>query len=172
MAEIEEKFELAKEQLDLEAMNTRAIVLLQNCLQDLKSNKMESIYPVLQTIMNNTAGHLYGNGARITLNDDGFPETLMRRGRPAIKFAWESYGTREQLNLLYRLALIRVIADEGDSSLCFALDDPLVNSDRVRREKILSHLTGLISNRNHQALVFSCHVEHYAAGHIDNHIEL
>ena len=74
---------------------------------------MESIYPVLQTIINQVAGHLYGNGAKIILNTDGFPESLVRPGRSEIQFEWESYGTREQLNLLYRLALIRIISDDS-----------------------------------------------------------
>ena len=137
---------------------------------------MESIYPVLQTIINQVAGHLYGNGAKIILNKDGFPESLVRPGRSEIQFEWESYGTREQLNLLYRLALIRIISDEEETSLCFALDDPLVNSDKLRRQKILNHLNGLISKGEHQVLVFTCHAEDYTtgkvAGTVDNHIEL
>jgi DNA repair protein SbcC/Rad50 len=175
-AEAEEKLELAKDELELEVLKTKAIVLLQQSLENLKEDKMESIYPVLQTIINQVAGHLYGNGAKIILNKDGFPHSLVRTGRSKIKFEWESYGTREQLNLLYRLALIRIISDEEETSLCFALDDPLVNSDRLRREKILSHLNGLISKGEHQVLVFTCHAEDYTtgstAGTVDHHIKL
>ena len=175
-AEAEEKLELAKAELELEVLKTKAIVLLQQSLENLKEDKMESIYPVLQTIINQVAGHLYGNGAKIILNKDGFPQSLVRTGRSKIKFEWESYGTREQLNLLYRLALIRIISDEEETSLCFALDDPLVNSDRLRREKILSHLNGLISKGEHQVLVFTCHAEDYTtgstAGTVDHHIKL
>ena len=175
-AEAEEKLELAKDELELEVLKTKAIVLLQQSLENLKEDKMESIYPVLQTIINQVAGHLYGNGAKIILNKDGFPQSLVRTGRSKIKFEWESYGTREQLNLLYRLALIRIISDEEETSLCFALDDPLVNSDKLRREKIISHLNGLISKGEHQVLVFTCHAEDYttgsAAGTVDHHIKL
>lgn len=175
-AENKEKLELAVNDLEEEALKTKAIVLLQQSLETLKEDKMESIYPVLQTIINQVAVNLYGNGAKIILNKDGFPESLVRPGRSEINFEWESYGTREQLNLLYRLALIRIISDEEETSLCFALDDPLVNSDKLRREKILNHLNGLISKGEHQVLVFTCHAEDYttgkAAGTVDNHIEL
>ena len=175
-AEAKEKLELAENDLEDEVLKTKAIVLLQKSLETLKEDKMESIYPVLQTIINQVAGHLYGNGAKIILNKDGFPESLVRPGRSEIQFEWESYGTREQLNLLYRLALIRIISDEEETSLCFALDDPLVNSDKLRRQKILNHLNGLISKGEHQVLVFTCHAEDYktgkAAGTVDNHIEL
>jgi DNA repair protein SbcC/Rad50 len=175
-AEAKEKLELAENDLEDEVLKTKAIVLLQKSLETLKEDKMESIYPVLQTIINQVAGHLYGNGAKIMLNKDGFPESLVRPGRSEIQFEWESYGTREQLNLLYRLALIRIISDEEETSLCFALDDPLVNSDKLRRGKILNHLNGLISKGEHQVLVFTCHAEDYttgkAAGTVDNHIEL
>ena len=175
-AEAKEKLELAENDLEDEVLKTKAIVLLQKSLETLKEDKMESIYPVLQTIINQVAGHLYGNGAKIILNKDGFPESLVRPGRSEIQFEWESYGTREQLNLLYRLALIRIISDEEETSLCFALDDPLVNSDKLRRGKILNHLNGLISKGEHQVLVFTCHAEDYttgkAAGTVDNHIEL
>ena len=175
-AEAKEKLELAENELEDEVLKTKAIVLLQKSLETLKEDKMESIYPVLQTIINQVAVHLYGNGAKIILNKDGFPESLVRPGRSEIQFEWESYGTREQLNLLYRLALIRIISDEEETSLCFALDDPLVNSDKLRRGKILNHLNGLISKGEHQVLVFTCHAEDYttgkAAGTVDNHIEL
>ena len=174
-AETEEKLELAIGDLEDEVIKTKAIVLLQQSLKNLKEDQMESIYPMLQTIINQVAANLYGNGAKIILNKDGFPQSLVRTGRSEIKFEWESYGTREQLNLLYRLALIRIISDEKNTSLCFALDDPLVNSDKIRREKILNHLNGLISKGEHQVLVFTCHAEDYttgkSAGTVDNHIE-
>jgi len=175
-AETKEKLELALDKLEEEVIKTKAIVLLQQSLENLKKDQMESIYPVLQTIINQVAGNLYGNGAKIILNKDGFPQSLIRTGRSEIQFKWESYGTREQLNLLYRLALIRIISDDKNTSLCFALDDPLVNSDKIRREKILNHLNGLISKGEHQVLVFTCHAEDYTtgntAGTVDNHIEL
>ena len=175
-AETEERLELAIGKLEDEVIKTKAIVLLQRSLENLKKYQMESIYPVLQTILNQVAGNLYGNGAKIILNKDGFPQSLVRTGRPEIKFEWESYGTREQLNLIYRLALIRIISDEKNIPLCFALDDPLVNSDKLRRQKIQNHLNGLISKGGHQVLVFTCHAEDYttgnAAGTVDNHIKL
>ena len=175
-AETEENLELAIGKLEDEVIKTKAIVLLQQSLENLKKDQMESIYPMLQTIINQVAVNLYGNGAKIILNKDGFPQSLVRTGRSEINFEWESYGTREQLNLLYRLALIRIISDEKNTCLCFALDDPLVNSDKLRREKILNHLNGLISKGEHQVLVFTCHAEDYttgkAAGTVDNHIEL
>jgi len=171
-AETKEKLEFAVGELNLEILNTKALLLLQRSLKSLETDKMESIYPMLQTIVNNAASNLYGRGAKIILNKDGFPESLVRNGRSEINFKWESYGTREQLNLLYRLALIRIIAEKEGRSLCFALDDPLVNSDKLRRDKILNHLTGLISSGEHQVLVFTCHAEDYSAGHVDNQIKL
>ena len=74
-AEAKEKLELAENDLEDEVLKTKAIVLLQKSLEALKEDKMESIYPVLQTIINQVAGHLYGNGAKIILNKDGFPES-------------------------------------------------------------------------------------------------
>ena len=85
-AEAKEKLELAENDLEDEVLKTKAIVLLQKSLETLKEDKMESIYPVLQTIINQVAGHLYGNGAKIILNKDGFPESLVRPGRSEIKF--------------------------------------------------------------------------------------
>jgi len=41
-----------------------------------------------------------------------------------------------------------------------------------RRDKILNHLTGLISSGEYQVLVFTCHAEDYSAGHVDNQIKL
>ena len=172
LVDFKDQLEVAKEDLNAELIETKAILLLLNIIKTLSEDKMASIYPILQQIMDNIADSLYGSGAKVTLNENGFPKSLQRYGRDNIQFAWESYGTREQLNLIYRLAMLRIVSDEEDTRICFALDDPFVNTDKIRRGKLLNHLTGLVSRGNHQALIFTCHQEQFGLGHIDHHIEM
>jgi uncharacterized protein YhaN len=70
-----------------------------------------------------------------------------------------SRGTREQLFLALRLALVRSYARRG-VELPLALDDVLVNFD-ARRTRAAARLLRDYANEGQQLLVFTCH-EHVA----------
>jgi len=69
-----------------------------------------------------------------------------------------SFGTREQLMLSVRLALARLLAQDGERQ-CVILDDPLVNADRARQRAALRILEEAASEA--QILVFTCHPTAY-----------
>ncbi|MEX2357485.1 MAG: AAA family ATPase [Pirellulaceae bacterium] len=71
-----------------------------------------------------------------------------------------SEGTREQVFLSVRLALIRMFARQG-RVLPVILDDVLVNFD-AKRSLATAHLLLEFAAEGHQLLVFTCH-EHIAA---------
>ncbi|HEY7954819.1 MAG TPA: AAA family ATPase [Polyangia bacterium] len=68
-----------------------------------------------------------------------------------------SYGTRDQLALLVRLALGELVA--GSEPLPAVLDDPLVHADRARHRRLLQLLEE--SARTLQLIILTCRPEDY-----------
>jgi hypothetical protein len=69
-----------------------------------------------------------------------------------------SGGTQEQLGLLYRLALGRLLA--GADRLAVVLDDPLGETDPARQARLLDLLVQ--ESERLQILILTCHPERYA----------
>jgi len=72
----------------------------------------------------------------------------------------ESYGTREQLAMLVRLAFASLLAQEQPLSL--VLDDPLAHSDVQRHEAFLRVLEQAVREQpNLHVLILTCHPERF-----------
>lgn len=69
-----------------------------------------------------------------------------------------SIGTREQLAILLRLAYADILAVKG-ASVPVILDDALVNSDDLRREKMKQILHR--ASKKHQIILLTCHGNDY-----------
>ena len=80
-----------------------------------------------------------------------------------------SRGTREQVYLSLRLALVAAYARRG-VLLPLVLDDVLVNFDKQRAEAAAKVL-GAFSESGHQILVFTCH-EHIMRIFQQSHVEI
>jgi DNA repair exonuclease SbcCD ATPase subunit len=83
----------------------------------------------------------------------------VRRKDQAPEIGELSFGTREQILLLTRLALGEVLAAEERELV--VLDDAMVNTDAGRRRALLGRLREAAERL--QILVITCHPEHYAA---------
>ncbi|CAB3694271.1 AAA family ATPase [Paraburkholderia rhynchosiae] len=91
----------------------------------------------------------------IALGDDLSPATLDRYGRADTLDAL-SFGTREQLGILTRLAYADLLKASGRPTLLM-LDDAAVHTDAGRRDAIKRALIDAATR--HQILVFTCHPE-------------
>jgi len=91
----------------------------------------------------------------LALGDDLSPATLDRYGRADTLEAL-SFGTREQLGILTRLAYADLLKAAGRPTLLM-LDDAAVHTDAARRDAIKRAL--LDAATRHQILVFTCHPE-------------
>ncbi|MGY6254967.1 AAA family ATPase [Paraburkholderia caledonica] len=91
----------------------------------------------------------------IALGDDLSPATLDRFGRADTLEAL-SFGTREQLGILTRLAYADLLKASGRPTLLM-LDDAAVHTDAARRDAIKRALIDAATR--HQILVFTCHPE-------------
>ncbi|HZZ13072.1 MAG TPA: AAA family ATPase [Paraburkholderia sp.] len=91
----------------------------------------------------------------LALGDDLSPATLDRHGRADTLEAL-SFGTREQLGILTRLAYADLLKASGRPTLLM-LDDAAVHTDAARRDAIKRALIDAATR--HQILVFTCHPE-------------
>ena len=89
--------------------------------------------------------------------DEGWKGVTLRSGNVREQVEALSYGAREQLSLVVRLALSELLA-EGER-LPFVIDDALVYSDEERRRAMLAALDR--ASERLQLLLFTCHRETY-----------
>ncbi|MGC4030925.1 MAG: hypothetical protein QM754_04145 [Tepidisphaeraceae bacterium] len=80
-----------------------------------------------------------------------------------------SFGTREQLMLLVRLALARLLSRSGGRQ-CVVLDDPLVNADDRRQRAAVRLLEE--AARDTQILLFTCHPHAYVSAQAATRFDL
>ena len=100
--------------------------------------------------------------AVLELGDDFAPRLLIRPGTApeagSAEFALLSFGAREQMGVISRLAYADLLKEAGRPTLIM-LDDALVHSDAVRLERMKRVLFDAATR--HQILLFSCHPENW-----------
>jgi energy-coupling factor transporter ATP-binding protein EcfA2 len=92
-------------------------------------------------------------GSEVALDEDTLELNAVRRDNIVEPFAGLSLGAREQIAVITRLALADILADGGQSA-CLVLDDPLVNADRHRLERM--HLVLHKAAERHQIVILTC----------------
>ena len=137
------------------------IKLLHETLSRHKAELFEELTrPVARTVttwLGELAGPKY---EAVTFGSDLRPESLCPRGRQASPAVDDlSFGTQEQLMLLVRLALARVLGSQAGQRECVILDDPLVHADPARQRRAMRLLAAAAEHA--QLLIFTCHVEAY-----------
>ncbi len=94
-------------------------------------------------------------GASIAVDENLIPRVLQRDGAHG-DLADLSYGAREQLGLVSRLAYADLLQEANKPTLII-LDDALVHSDSDRLDRMKRILYD--AAKRHQVLLFSCHPE-------------
>ncbi|TDN97834.1 AAA family ATPase [Halomonas ventosae] len=100
-------------------------------------------------------------GAELTVDEELKPETLIRTdASPEERGDLEalSFGAREQMGLISRLAYADLLQEAGRPTLII-LDDALVHCDQARREQMKRILFD--AAQRHQILMFTCHPENW-----------
>ncbi|MBS4032409.1 MAG: AAA family ATPase [Clostridiales bacterium] len=102
---------------------------------------------------------LTGVNERRVLVDDQFSVSIMENGKPA-SVSQLSQGARDQLYIALRLAIADLLT--GETSLPFIFDDPFLNWDDERLERMRQAVMEVKNNR--QVLLFSHRQEFSAWG--------
>jgi wobble nucleotide-excising tRNase len=102
-------------------------------------------------------------GADLLLARDekGGDRLEVRRGAAVDTFEGLSYGAREQIGVIVRLALAQVLASSFGGTLPVVLDDPLVNADAARQEQMVRVLHHVSRTGGLQVIVLTCDPARY-----------
>ena len=101
---------------------------------------------------------LLHTGSEVVLDEDTMEISALRRNDEVEPFVGLSMGAREQVAVITRLALADLLSEAGHTS-CLVLDDPLVNADQRRLERM--HLVLHKAAERHQILILTCRERDY-----------
>jgi exonuclease SbcC len=156
LVEALEEQEMLQRQLDLAKLNAEAIKVLWQTLKEQKAQVFESVVrPVrhmVEGMMEQIVGPKYD---RVGFDENLMPTHVHPANRDEEASVGDlSFGTQEQLMLLVRLALARLLS-RSIGRQCVMLDDPLVNADRARQRAALRILADAAADT--QIVIFTCH---------------
>ncbi len=138
-----------------------ALDLLFNTLEAARGELTRQLQAPLQARLNHYLKPLFP-GASLRLDEALIPETLIRPSDQGASetgdFDQFSYGAREQLGLISRLAYADLLHKAGKPTLVI-LDDALVHSDAARLEQMKKILHD--AAQRHQILLLSCHPDNW-----------
>jgi DNA repair exonuclease SbcCD ATPase subunit len=137
----------------------QALDLLATLLQEKRRALTQRLQAPLQKHLNRYLGLLFPR-ASVELDETLMPGPLRREGVAVSDgegaFEQLSFGAREQMGLISRLAYADLLQEAGRPTLIL-LDDALVHSDALRLAAMKRILFDAATR--HQILVFSCHPE-------------
>ncbi|SIT41098.1 putative GTP-binding protein [Paraburkholderia ribeironis] len=154
LAALDAKIEQATRRKDELSLRASALSLLDEVLVDERDAAVAQLRAPLTERLGHYLKRIFPQST-IALGDDLSPATLDRHGRADTLDAL-SFGTREQLGILTRLAYADLLKASGRPTLLM-LDDAAVHTDATRRDAIKRAL--LDAATRHQILVFTCHPE-------------
>ncbi|MGF6770793.1 chromosome segregation ATPase [Paraburkholderia sp. GAS199] len=154
LATVQASLEQATRRKDELSLRAGALSLLDDVLVDERDAAVAQLRAPLTERLGHYLKRIFPQSA-IALGDDLSPATLERHGRADMLEAL-SFGTREQLGILTRLAYADLLQASGRPTLLM-LDDAAVHTDAARRDAIKRALIDAATR--HQILVFTCHPE-------------
>ncbi|SNT22873.1 DNA repair exonuclease SbcCD ATPase subunit [Noviherbaspirillum humi] len=131
-----------------------ALAMLHDMLVEERDRTVQRLQAPLAERMAHYCRRLFPQ-SDLNLQDNLAPALLNRDGWGA-ELNYLSFGTREQLGILTRLAYADLLKEAGVPTLLM-LDDAVVHTDAARRERIKRAL--LDAMQRHQILLFTCHPE-------------
>ncbi|EON90827.1 GTP-binding protein [Marinobacter lipolyticus SM19] len=137
-----------------------ALDLLLTLLQEKRKALTRRLQAPLQKHLNHYLGVLFPK-ANLDVDDNLIPGQLTRAGQQGQETGDVldlSFGAREQMGLISRLAYADLLQEAGRPTLII-LDDTLVHSDRQRLDQMKRILFDAASR--HQVLLFTCHPENW-----------
>lgn len=149
---------VASRRVDEFFRNAQALSLLHGLLTEKRQTLTRQLHAPLKKRLMHYLGVLFSapdGGVNIVLGDDLMPVSLERQDEQA-GLQDLSFGAREQMGLISRLAYADLLKDAGQPTLIM-LDDALVHSDDTR----LAHMKRILFDaaQRHQILLFTCHPE-------------
>lgn len=159
---VEKRLELAsvERRLEQQVERWRALAVAGSLLGQVQSSYERNRQPIALREATEFLNRMTGGKYVRVWTPLGEPELRVdEAGGKSLSVEVLSAGTREQLFLSLRLALVKLYAERG-VKLPLVLDDVLVNFDNLRAKAAATVLRDF-ARQGHQLLVFTCH-EHIA----------
>jgi len=134
----------------------QALELLLQLLMEKRQALTRRLQAPLQKHLNHYLTVLFPD-ARLEVDDQLLPGRFTRQGQSG-QMAELSFGAREQMGLISRLAYADLLQEAGKPTLII-LDDSLVHSDSVRLGSMKRILFD--AAKRHQILLFTCHPDNW-----------
>jgi energy-coupling factor transporter ATP-binding protein EcfA2 len=157
---LQQEVEASECRLDELARRTAALDVLLSLLKDKRQALTRQLQAPLQKHLDHYLKLLFPH-ASITVDENLMPQMLTREptaGTENGDVESLSYGTREQMGLISRLAYADLLREAGKPTLII-LDDALVHSDAGRLAQMKRILFDAATR--HQVLLFSCHPDNW-----------
>lgn len=160
LAEATERQEQVTEALARARLDAEAIKVLWEMLQKKKAEVFEAVLQPIRVIVTSEMQRIVGPRYERLEFDESLRPTRVRPSHQNEDAEVDelSFGTREQLMLLVRLALGRLLS-RSIGRQCVILDDPLVNADRSRQRAALRVIEEAAAET--QIIIFTCHPNAY-----------
>lgn len=152
----QQEFERVQQRRDQLQRRAAALDLLLNLLREKRQILTRQLQAPLQQHLNHYLNLLFP-GATLTVDEHLRPEILSRQNNNSDLNSL-SFGAREQMGLISRLAYADLLKEAGRPTLII-LDDALVHCDGERLEQMKRVLFD--AGGRHQVLLFSCHPERW-----------
>ena len=159
-AEVQTTLQAARGRLDELERRADALSLLQRLLQEKRQELTQRLQAPLQKHLNHYLQLLFPQASLVV--DEHLKPVQLARGSRGEAFHEAlgalSFGAREQMGLISRLAYADMLQEAGKPTLII-LDDALVHSDTQRLAQMKRVLFD--AAQRHQILLFSCHPENW-----------
>lgn len=159
-AELTQELQFIGRRRDELARRAAALDLLLNALRAKRQALTRRLQAPLQKHINRYLQLLFPQ-ASLSVNENLIPDQLTRSANGKEEhgdFEELSFGAREQMSLISRLAYADLLQEAGRPTLII-LDDALVHSDQQRLGQMKRILFD--ASQRHQILLFSCHPENW-----------
>ena len=162
LAKAEEQVTLLESKYQSALTQANSVKLLRDTLEGCRQEALENlVIPVSQRVTEAFQRIAGENYAQIQLNDGFAPEAIAVRDRNAqVNPDFLSYGTREQLNILVRVTLGKILAESEGQRQLVILDDPLAHTDPERHQRMLELLHETAEQL--QLIILTCRPDNYA----------
>ena len=151
-----------------EKIHADALLLLEGELQSELKKHTEAAGGPIKNKMEAWLQYVLQDESKLIVSEDGQPCAICNPSSQDIDYIEQSFGTKEQISVLYRLALASLISEQSGSGVCLMFDDPFGYTDKGRRTRMLEIIEAEVGKLGHQVLLFTCrpedfvgHGEHY-----------
>lgn len=150
-----------KQVADSEQIQANALRLLEQVLKSELQKHIEAVGGPIQEKIQTWLQYILQDDSELLVSEDGLPSIIRNPASQDIEFNEQSFGTKEQISVLYRLAIASLVAKHSGSGVCLMFDDPFGYTDKGRRERILEVIEEEVDKYGHQVLLFTCRPEDF-----------